>query len=699
MLIPSKWLNDNTPYKPEQAKEVFQTVFNKCEYIGEGRTKYLNIPLSFDTETTSFYDNYNRKSAIMFCWMFGVYGLVIMGRTWEEWLIVYNEFIKFFRIYGNKRQCICYVHNLSFDFEFLRKYHRWEKVFALENHSPLYARTIDGFEFRCSYLLSGYKLEKVAENLKQYKIKKLMGDLDYRILRHSQTVLTEKEIGYCLNDVKIVNAYISEIALREGDITKIPLTKTGFVRNYCRKECFNDNNYHYLIRQLTLTPDEFTLCKDGFQGGYVHSNPDKVNELLYNCVSSDIASSYPCTMIAEKFPMSNPKHVKITKYSELKEYCKNYCCVFSIQLNKIHPRYWYDFYISASKCEIHGKRQLSNGRIVFADSIITTITNVDFDIIDYMYCFDKNKISIGDFIYFERDYLPTAFVKSILTLYQKKTELKGVKGKEIEYAVIKENQNSCYGMTVTSPVRDEIIYFDDEWKDPITPDLNNAIAKYNKSYNRFLYYPWGIFVTAYARHNVWEAIIECKDDYIYCDTDSVKCINYDKHKSFFEQYNERMYKKLCYACKIHGLPIEMITPKNKYGEIKMLGAFEIDGIYDKFKTLGAKRYMYQIKNEYGLTVAGLNKEGGIKYLSKQYKNPFDGFNENLNVPARYSGRLIHTYIDSIREGDLIDVNGLKCHYKELSGIHLEPGTYKISDIQSFLNFVQGIKEGDYDVNY
>ena len=32
----------------------------------------------------------------------------------------------------------------------------------------------------------------------------MVGDMDYKKIRNSETTLTEKEIGYCINDVKAV---------------------------------------------------------------------------------------------------------------------------------------------------------------------------------------------------------------------------------------------------------------------------------------------------------------------------------------------------------------------------------------------------------------------------------------------------------------------------------------------------------------
>ena len=694
MIIKPEWMNDNTPYKPEQIDMVIDKIWNVCKFVGKGKTKYLNIPVSFDTETTSFYDKNNQKTAIVYVWMLGLCGLVVLGRTWEEWIEVYNKLVARFRL-CEKRVLICYVHNLSFDFQFIRKHHEFINVFATEKYNPLYATTKDGLEFRCSYRLSGYNLNTLAKNLQYHKVQKLVGDLDYRQLRHTQTPLTDKEKGYCINDVKVVCAYIDELIEREKNITEIPLTKTGFVRRYCREECFKDYNYKTIMRDLVLTSEEFIMCKSAFQGGYTHGNIDNIDVVINDVASYDIISSYPAVMVSEKYPMSKPYHAKIKTYKELLYYCANYCCIFKIQLNDVTPRYWFDFYLSSSKCDIYGKRIIVNGRVASADTLITTITNVDFDIIQYMYKFDKNNISIDGFIYFKREYLPTPFIKALLTTYQKKTELKGVKGKEVEYAVMKENQNSFYGMTVTSPIRDIIKYSDNEWLEPIKDiDIDKAIERYNNNYNRFLYYPWGVFVTAYARHNLWESIIECGYDHIYSDTDSEKVKNFSVHTEFYRNYNNRIFDKLRNACKAHNINIEMCTPKTIEGKEKILGTFELEGIYKRFKTLGAKRYLYE-DDSLHITVAGMNKTTGLEYLKQKYgENVFDAFQDGLVIPSQYSGRLIHTYIDEPRKGTLIDMYGNEAEYYELSAVHLEPATYSLGMIGEFIRYIRQVKEGD-----
>lgn len=696
LIIRDEWLCDNTAYTPDQIDVVIDKVWSKCKYVGNSKKKYLNIPLSFDTETTSFYDTNGDKASIVYVWMLGICGLVIMGRTMDEWLYTYEKIVNRFRT-SKYRIATIYIHNASFDFQFIRKYHTFDRVFATDNYKPLYAITVEGIEFRCSYRLSGYSLDSLAKNLHYHKIAKLIGDMDYRQIRHTETPLSENEIQYCLNDAKIVNAYIDELIDREGDITQIPLTKTGFVRNYCRNECFAQYGYRDNIKDMRLSPEQFTMCQSAFQGGFTHANSDCVNEVHSNVMSMDITSSYPAVLVAEQYPISTPKNAYITNMSEYYNYAKRYCMVFTIRFLNIRPKYYFDFYISSSKCVLRGKRDIANGRVVWAEYLETTITNIDFEIIEKMYKWDK--VQIVKCIYFKRDYLPTPFVKALLTLYQQKTELKGVEGKEIEYAVIKENQNSFFGMTVTSPIRD-IINYDMEWIEPTIPDLESAIEAYNNNYNRFLYYPWGIFCTAYARRNVWRAIMECGEDYIYCDTDSVKFKNFSAHAEFFERYNENILFKLKRACDVHNIDYSMVTPKNRNNEIKQLGAFEVDGEYKRFKTLGAKRYLYETQSgKMGIVVAGMNKKTGLEYLLKTYgkEGIFDAFGDGMDIPNDYSGRLIHTYIDDSRTGYLTDMYGKRAYYQQLSGVHLEPASYTIGDsLYEYIRFIRRMKEGDLE---
>ena len=141
-----------------------------------------------------------------------------------------------------------------------------------------------GIEFRCSYQLSGYSLDELGKTLTLFPdVRKAVGELDYHKIRHSETELTDEELEYCRNDVRVVMAYIAERMQFDGSISKLPRTKTGYVREYCRNACFYENGirrkksfkrlqYMQRMRGLTLTPDEYEQNKRGFAGGYTHAS-------------------------------------------------------------------------------------------------------------------------------------------------------------------------------------------------------------------------------------------------------------------------------------------------------------------------------------------------------------------------------------------------------------------------------------------
>lgn len=689
----------NGHISPDKIDEILLPLAGLRPITTSKRKQYYNIVCAFDIETTSFSNQLDEKCAIMYCWQMAINGRVVFGRTWDEFIKVLNRLTEFFNLYSGRR-LIMYVHNLAFEFQFIRKRLEWESVFSIETRKPLYALTTGGIEFRDSYLLSGYSLAKLGDNLQKYKVKKLVGDLDYSKIRHSKTLMTEKEIAYCENDVLVVSAYIQEEIEKAGNITRLPLTKTGYVRNYCRSKCFYGDDrhktstkiyqkYRELILNLHLTGDEYKQLKRAFQGGFTHAAARFSGKVEKNVDSIDFTSSYPYVLLSEQFPMSSGRLVEIHSKEEFQKYINLYCCLFDVEFTNLTPKFINENYISLSRCYQHEKAVVNNGRVVSADKIVTTITDVDYTIIEKTY--DWDSMTIYNFRIYNRGYLPTNFVKSILKLYSDKTTLKGVEGKEVEYLVSKGMLNSCYGMTVTDIVRDEIIY-SDEW-DTEKADVESDIEHYNKSRNRFLFYPWGVWVTAYARRNLWGGILAFGDDYIYSDTDSIKCLNIEKHFDYINEYNNTVKRKLQVAANYHKIDFELFQPKTIKGIKKLIGVWDWETEkekYTRFKTLGAKRYMIEQDGKINITVAGVNKKTAVPYLVKTYGNKiFEAFTNDLTIPKEYTGKMTHTYIDERRTGTITDYLGNINTFDEYSGVHLENAEYSLSLSQAYIDFLKG----------
>lgn len=670
------------------------------------KVEFYNIEAGFDIETTSLKVG-DEKRAFMYVWQFGIgyQNRVFYGRTWLEFVDLLEQLSDYLELSETKRLVI-YVHNLGYEFQFMRKYFEWVDVFSASERKPIKALCSLGVEFRDSLILSGQSLEYTAKNLATHKIKKMTGDLDYSLIRTHETPLSFDEINYCINDIQIILAYINEQIAYSGDISKIPMTNTGRVRKYVRNACYIGDSkagragrytrYRGVMADLTLTTDVYTQLKRAFMGGFTHANANYVGDIVENVTSIDFTSSYPSVMVSEKFPMSRFKNVQCETVAEFEQLADCYALIFEVKFINLAPSITQENYISVSKCRELINPVVNNGRLVSADSLILTMTEIDYQIMKQAY--DWEEIEIGDLKYAHKAYLPKAICESILKLYQGKTELKDVAGREVDYLLSKGMLNSIYGMSVTDVVKDNAIYDEhsEHWETE-TPDTFDEIEKYNKSRNRFLYYAWGVWVTAYARRNLWTGIIDIGEDYVYSDTDSLKLVNYEKHKDYTAWFDAQIIEKMTALCNHHKLDISLLNPKTKEGKEKMLGVWDYEGTYNRFKTLGAKRYLYQDGDKFQLTVAGLNKKNGINYMIEQSNNDplkvFNMFDDELYIPANKTGKMTHNYLDVEQSYSVTDYLGNTTDVISLSALHLEICEFTLSMSEMQKKYLANLKNG------
>lgn len=724
-------INEKVIYNYDEVDKVLDHVRKYFRFSWSNQDcKYYDVPVTFDIETSNTYSANNEKMAFMYIWQFCLYGAVVIGRTWEEYQFFIGTLAKKLDL-GEKKRLIVYVENLEFEFQFMRKWFSWTKVFSGDSRDVMQAITTQGIEYRCSYKLSGYSLETIGKNLVKYKRKKLVGNLDYNKIRHSETQLTESELDYCVEDVKVLVCYIAELIETHGGIAKLPLTKTGFARTKCRNACFYElkngkvdrkngykrKRYREFIKSLSFDPDEFDVVDNAYAGGFVHGNPFYYGKLV-ECVDSfDLTSDYTSQAIKNHgFPMSKGERYTPIDFADFKKQLELYACVFTIELRDLEPIVFHEYYISKSKCQIVENETVYNGRIIRADRIVISITEVDYGIIERMYTWNLKKMKVIDFYRYRRGYLPTDLVKTFLELYKNKTTLKNVIGMETEYLNSKEILNSAsYGMFVTNPIREENEYLIDENRWPETdevadPDIESQIQKYNNSPGRFSFFLWGVYISAFARRDLLNMILKIHpQDYLYCDTDSIKLLHAEKYRKLFEGFNLATQKMLEMACDYHKIDVELLKPKTVKGVEKPLGVWDFDGHYARFKFNRAKCYAFQysfdprndpkIQGHFGITVAGLGKKSGAQFLAQgwgydlegnEINNPFDKFTTGLYVPPHNTGKLTHAYLDGELKGKIVDYLGNEGGFHELSAVHLAPCDFSMSIADKITGFIREV---------
>ena len=661
--------------------------------VGKRRV-YDNNIYSFDIETTSYIIHNNKvynnlfyetlsdkeqhdclKQSCMYIWMFSINDIVYYGRTWDE----FREFLTKLDNYCPHKK-IVFVHNLAFEFQFLYSNFKQENVFARVSHKVMKSEFANfNIELRCSLFMSNCSLEKLPKTF-NLPIEKLVGNLDYNKLRHSKTILSDKELAYCEHDCLVIYYYILMELKIYDQVNKIPVTSTGHVRRELFDITMKNYKYKRRVRNAINTdPHIYNLLVASFQGGYTHANWIYTDTLLSNVDSYDETSAYPYVMVTHKFPSKEFKRCYIKDVSHM---YKSFAYLLVVNFKNVKSKYYNNF-ISASKCMNLRGAKYDNGRVIEAESFSMVITDVDFYLYLDSYTFEYE---IVEAYYSKYDYLPIDFIKFILEKYVVKTEFKGVEGKEVEYNLEKQKFNSLYGMSVTNMIKDEVKFDGSKWyEEELT---NEEIIKKleNEKKKAFLSFAYGVWVTAHARNNLLRRVIDLDKWVVYCDTDSCKLIQgYDK--KVFENYNKSVELRIEEVAKKLNIPVENYKPKDKKGNEHLLGIFECETIgdhkytYDEFITQGAKKYAYKIDNEIHITVAGVPKSGAtsLKDLSE--------FKDGLVFKYRDTNKNLSTYNDEQVPVIMRDYQGNEELVTDKSGICLLPNTYTLGKSYDYATLI------------
>lgn len=596
------------------------------------KTLFRNCMCAFDIETT-YLDEI--EQSIMYIWQFAVMDLrtdniwYCFGRTWDEFIELLNSF------YHDGITIMIWVHNLSYEFQFLRHWLPFvkDKVFSLKSRKVVRA-DIDGIQFRCSYIQTNKSLDAFTKDMGVVH-QKLSGVIfDYSKKRFPWTEMTQEELQYCCNDVVgLLEAMRVRMKMENDTLYSLPLTSTGYVRRLA-KNAMKSYNYNQL-HAMMCNEDVYRLLRLEFRGGDTHANRYHVNQILENVASFDRASSYPDVMLNYRFPMSAFTPRMITDIEELERKCKvRDCCfiaVFTITHLQQRDIYYGAPYLSLDKAvEISGQ-VVDNGRVLSADKAVYVFNDIDWKIVKSEYV---GEVEISQVYIAKYGYLPRAFRDLVIDLFHKKTSLKNVEGQELNYMRSKELINSLYGMCAQNPVKPDVIYMDEPeqaFKLEEIVDIGEKLEKYNKK--AFLLYAWGCWVTAWARLKLKEMINIVGDNFVYCDTDSVKFLVRDDYKRIIrkiEEYNKGL-KELSISNNGYAT--------DKKGIVHYLGVYEYEETYKKFKTLGAKKYAYVHEDgTFGITIAGVPKKAGAREMEKI---------ENFNVGFifRDTGKLESVYND------------------------------------------------------
>lgn len=616
---------------------------------GRNTVQYYNFPCSFDIETTTIkpgeLDYPDKKDAppIAFPYLFQwcIYDNVIMCRKYEEALQIFAWISEYFRLGGN-RKIICFVHNLGYEYSFFKDLWKVtpEGCFALDEHHPVTIYTEDGFLFRDSYKMTNMSLEVLTKDWSRIwkKNKEIM---DYSELRTPYSTLDENTLIYSALDVLSLSDAIEAFLAARGERiwTRCP-TSTSFIRQDLKKEIGigakkrtpEQVNYFKTLEQQKINEDQYKMLMRLARGGNTHASRFITGELLSNVCHFDITSSYPAQMVCyPEFPIGEWQELEPgTELDTIELFERNgYATMFDVAL--INARIKDNItvpYISISKMTIikgSNMQATDNGRYLGGiDTIKLTIFGVEWPIIKSQYDFSDAIILKGYFA--KKGYLPDILRRFILKMYENKTILKGVKGKEIEYAIAKTYVNGIFGMAYTNPIRDLWQITQEGITLKESEEISTFLEKYQHSISYFLSYSTGAMTAALGRVYLQKMIDAAGSNFCYCDTDSIFAVHPEEVRPKIKALEEELtsYQRRC------GL---QLTYKDIKGRDHELGAIDEEPVCEYFRTYGAKKYITVEEGELKCTIAGVPKKAGAKIIETP-----ENFRPGLNFPGAVTGK-------------------------------------------------------------
>ena len=651
------------------------------------RRQYKDAVCAFDIETT-YISELDR--AVLYIWQFQIDEyMTIIGRTWREFIDLFNRINA---VLGKDEYLVIYIHNLSYEFQFFFFFFDVdsEDVFVVKSRRIL-KWTQEHVEFRCSYLQTNLSLSAFTKKF-NVKHQKLSGEeFDYDKRRFPDTELTERELEYCVNDVRgLVEAIKAEIARDNDNLYTIPLTSTGYVRRDVKAALREWGTYK--VVELLPTADVYILLREAFRGGNTHANRYCVKDTefalppLENVHSLDRSSSYPDVQVNYKFPMTPFKRVirDDVTYTELKTHYikkRGYALIFRMEIDNLKLRDEFNPcpYLSFDKARNVRGKELDNGRLLAAKHAEITVTDIDFKIIDKQYELSDSNVKITNLYFSRYDYLPMELRELVKLYYIQKTKLKGIEEQKLYYDKFKNLINACFGCSAQDPAKERILYNPDSEK--VYVEEGKRLIDTLSEGHPTMPYQWGVWTTARARERLQimiDAVHEnAGSEFVYTDTDSVKYIGDFDYTKINVELQATAEKNGAYADDIKG--------KRHY-----MGVYEYEGTYKQFETMGAKSYVYRDNaGELHITIAGVPKKAGAAELEKM-----GGFAAYKIGTIFHDGITESKYHDTI-EYKQIEIDNHKCELT--SDLVIKPSMHQIGWSKDYAILLDTLERKDIDL--
>lgn len=621
-------------YKLKTINDLNWKMFGKPITARGQKETFFQYGGGFDTESTTIQHNVETgviiDNCFLYCFQFSIGENIFILRTYDEFMEFMHKLIQCVKTarheYRNKTaRVLFFVANLSHEYAFLKNYFvdlGITKFFCKDKRNVLRCEIAESVLFAECIGLFGTSLSNIANTY--CTTKKLIGDLDYKLIRTPDTPLTEKELQYVINDVAILSE-LHTVAINKftSSNAKIPLTSTGEIRqgvkkrikqplkslNEEMKKLIVDEDTHYYIRQY------------GYNGGLCGSNIKYVGELMHNIEAFDLTSDYPAQMNHKLYP--NGELITVTDSNEMIDNLTNgTMCYTVLRIGEIKARFThytlsiykipnYNRYWQKCGNDMDVMRNVitANNKIVSANNCIVVVNEVDYRALQKMYKL-KDVTIIRQWKFTKKTLCQQIIRDNMNQWYLIKNEFKTTgKSNTVDYIESKKHVNGHYGLTATRLYKDSY---------DVNKETGDIEKQPEKEWDEILGSIWlnpyiAYYTTSYAREILINFISQFPENVIQYDTDSMYIqhgFEYDKLIAEIDKYNANIQRANLYLF------------ADKFEYFRDLGQWNKEKTCVNFLPLGCKRYIKTTVGKDGqekteTVIAGLPKSAFKNILEQR----------------------------------------------------------------------------------
>lgn len=375
-------------------------------------------------------------------------------------------------------------------------------------------------------------------------------------------------------------------------------TLAKVIKSYLIKKFFllKENDYK---EKCLPNEAEYEIYKGLSKGGFYWTNPLFFGKTIQNVYQYDAKTNHASQMARKLFPSQSLERISLDDFQNIVN-DKKWCWAIYMSFKKAIPIKDIGIRLEEWGAHYDKKEKKWHMGLINPLAVIFKIFKFEDLVIELAFAAKASR-------------LPNNYYSMIKNLYETKESAKGV-----AKSLAKFQTEIIYGHSIKTPEYIWSTDFNEQKNDFVKhykPEAFDEITK--KIKNNLMPFQVGIWTLAYSNADLINLVLKIGlDKVVYCDTDCVKFIGENGLK-IIEEHN-----------KVIDEEFEQLKKEKQFQFPSNLGRWCDEGIATRFKSIGIKWYLKEVKGKLDVKAAGADKDK-IKNILLKEQDPFKAFDKDL----------------------------------------------------------------------